>query len=310
MVRPAAAVLIGSVLLAGCSAGPAGQGGLSGTVRVDGSSTVAPLTTAAAEGFAERQPSVRVTVGTSGTGGGFEKFCNKETDLSDASRPISAEETAACTKNGVGFQPLHIADDALTVVVNKNAYWVDCLTTRQLHSIWQPDSRVADWSQVDPAFPDVPLQLFGPGTDSGTFDYFTEAVNGTAGASRTDYSPSEDDNVIVRGIAGSEGGLGYLGYSYFEENTGKLKALKIDSGRGCVAPGPRTAQDGSYRPLSRPLLVYASAAAVRRREVLAFLDYYVADNAALARDARFIPLSAAQEREVRSALDRLKEAAR
>lgn len=308
-----AAVMLTVSACGGADADTTGGGDgeqLSGSVKVDGSSTVAPLTTAAAELFAEEQPKVRVTVGTSGTGGGFEKFCNGETDISDASRPIKDEEKAACDKNGVTYEEFQIANDALTVVVNKDAEWVDCLTVQQLKKIWEPGSKVNNWNQIDAKFPDEPLKLFGPGTDSGTFDYFTEEINGEEGASRTDYSPSEDDNVIVQGVAGSQGGLGYFGFSYYEENTDKLKALKIDAGDGCVAPGVEAAQDGTYTPLARPLFIYPSAKALGREEVLAFVEYYVENNKAIAEDAQFIPLNSEQETKLNEALDKLKESAK
>lgn len=282
---------------------------LSGSVKVDGSSTVAPLTTAAAEIFAEDQPKVRVTVGTSGTGGGFEKFCNGETDLSDASRPIDDEEKKACESKGVEYSEFVVANDALTVVVPKANDWVECLTTDQLKKIWDEGSKVNNWNQIDPKFPDEPLKLFGPGTDSGTFDYFTEEINGEEGRSRTDYSPSEDDNVIVQGVAGSPGGLGYFGFTYYEENTDKLKALKIDSGKGCVAPSVDTAQDGTYTPLARPLYIYPSVEAAGRAEVMGFLEFYVDNHKSIAEDARFIPLNSEQESRLKAALDKLKAAA-
>lgn len=308
-----AALMLAVSACGGADAGTNGSAGreeLSGSVRVDGSSTVAPLTTAAAELFAEEQPKVRVTVGTSGTGGGFEKFCNGETDISDASRPIKDEEKAACDKNGVGYDAFQVANDALTVVVNKDAEWVDCLTVQQLKKIWEPGSKVDNWNEIDAKFPDEPLKLFGAGTDSGTFDYFTDVINGEEGASRTDYSPSEDDNVTVQGVAGSRGGLGYFGFSYYEENTDKLKALEIDNGEGCVAPGVEAAQTGEYAPLSRPLFIYPSAKALEREEVLAFVEYYVENNKAIAEDAKFIPLNSEQETELKKALDKLKESAK
>jgi phosphate transport system substrate-binding protein len=313
-VKPAAVLFAGALTLSACggeaastnSAPEVGDQELSGTVKVDGSSTVAPLTTAAAELYAEEQPKVRVTVGTSGTGGGFEKFCNGETDISDASRPIENDEKATCEKKGITYGQLAIANDALTVVVNKDADWVDCLTTKQLKAIWEPGSQIDNWNQVDPDFPDRPLKLFGPGTDSGTFDYFTEEINGEEGASRTDYSPSEDDNVIVQGVAGSQGGIGYFGFTYFEENADKLKALKIDSGGGCVAPSAKAAQDGTYTPLARPLFIYPSVEALDRDEVLGFVQFYVDNNAEIAKDALFIPLSGKQASELDSAFDQLK----
>ncbi|MWA08574.1 PstS family phosphate ABC transporter substrate-binding protein [Streptomyces sp. BA2] len=311
----AALVCAAAFSLSACGGGDAGGGSgdgeqLSGTVKVDGSSTVAPLTTAAAEIFAEEQPKVRVTVGTSGTGGGFEKFCNGETDISDASRPIKGEEKAACEKRSITYEDFKVANDALTVVVNKDADWVDCLTVEQLKKIWEPKSKVNNWNQIDPKFPDQALKLFGAGTDSGTFDYFTEAVNGEEGASRTDYSPTEDDNVTVQGVAGSKGGLGYFGYSYFEENTGKLKALKVDGGKGCVAPGVETAQSGEYAPLSRPLFIYPNAKSLDREEVLSFVEYYVENNKSIAEDAKFIPLNQKQEEQLKSDLDKLKASAK
>ncbi len=278
---------------------------LSGSVKIDGSSTVAPLSTAAAEFFAEEQSSVRVTVGTSGTGGGFEKFCNGETDISDASRPIKEEEVAACEKKSIEYVEIPVANDALTVVVSKDNDFVDCLTTDQLKKIWEPGSKVNSWKDVDPKFPDEKLELFGPGTDSGTFDYFTDAINGEEGASRTDYSPSEDDNVIVQGVAGSNGGLGYFGFTYYEENTDKLKALEIDSGNGCVAPSAKSAQDGSYTPLARPLFIYPSKAAAAKPHVKGFLDFYMENDADIAEQAQFIPLNDEQRSEAQRALQSL-----
>jgi phosphate transport system substrate-binding protein len=312
-VGPAALAFAAALTLSACGGGDAGNGSgsgdtkeLSGKVKVDGSSTVAPLSTAAAEFFAEEQSKVQVTVGTSGTGGGFEKFCNGETDISDASRPIKDEERAACEKKGVRYEEFTVANDALTVVVNKDASWVDCLTVDQLKKIWEPKSKINNWNQVDPKYPNEPLKLFGAGTDSGTFDYFTDAINGEEGASRTDYSPTEDDNVTVQGVAGSKGGLGYFGFSYFEENQGKLKALKVDGGDGCVAPGVETAQDGTYKPLSRPLFIYPNAKALERDEVEAYVEYYVENNGNIAKDAKFIPLNAEQEKELQADLEKLK----
>ncbi|MDI9888535.1 PstS family phosphate ABC transporter substrate-binding protein [Streptomyces sp. HNM0645] len=303
----AVAVAAGACGGADAGSGDGGGGGLSGTIRVDGSSTVAPLSTAAAQLFQQRNPGVRITVGTSGTGGGFEKFCNGETDIADASRRITAEEQARCAEKGVKYEELRIANDGMSVVVNKDNDFADCLTVEQLGRIWEPGSRVDNWNQVDPDFPDVELELFGPGTDSGTFDYFTRAVNGEEGRSRTDYSPSEDDNVTVQGVSGSKGGLGYFGLSYYEENKDRLKLLKIDGGNGCVAPTQTTVQNGTYRPLSRPLLIYPNAAALDRREVEAFVEYYVENSADIARAAQFVPLSSRQEDELRQDLTRLRE---
>jgi phosphate transport system substrate-binding protein len=308
---PAAVVLSSALVLTACGGnnnddGGTSGGSLSGSVRVDGSSTVAPLSTVAAESFQAEEPGVRVTVGTSGTGGGFEKFCNGETDISDASRPIKDEEKAACEAKGIAFDEFTVALDALTVVVNKENTWAKCLTVEQLNKIWGPGSTVNNWNQVDPSFPDEKLSLFGAGTDSGTFDYFTDAINGEEGASRTDYSPSEDDNITVQGVAGSKGGMGYFGFSYFEENMDKLNAVEIDGGSGCVAPSAEAAQDGSYTPLSRPLFIYPSANALERPEVLGFVEYYVENNATIADEALFIPLNDEQQAELAKKLEDLK----
>ena len=294
-VSLAAALAVG----AGC-----GGGGSSGAgVAIDGSSTVGPYVTAAAEGFRKEQPDVNVTVGISGTGGGFERFCRGETDLSNASRPIKDEETAECEKNGVEFIELQVANDALTVVVNAENGWATCLTVDELESMWKPGSKVRSWSQVRDGFPDVPLRLFGAGTDSGTFDYFTGEINGKEGASRTDYSASEDDNVTVQGVAGEKGGLGYFGFSYFEENQDKLNAVAIDGGGGCVAPSSSAAQDGTYVPLARPLFVYAKKDSLDRAGVSDFLAYMLVNERAIAERARFVPLNAEQLDRAKAVLD-------
>jgi len=271
-----------------------GGGDLSGTIRVDGSSTVGPLTEAVAEAFQQENPGVKVTVGTSGTGGGFEKFCAGETDISDASRPIKDDEEAPiCKKNGVAYKDVHVATDALTVMVNSDNP-VDCLTVDQLKAVWEPKSDLSNWSQIPdlkPSF-DASLKLFGPGTTSGTFDYFTESINGEEGESRKNYNNvGEDDNATVSGVAGDKGGMGYAGFSYYEENKDKLKALQIDGGKGCVAPSVETAQAGKYAPLSRPLFIYPSAKALKRPEVDAFLKYYL-DNVNKATESLgFVPLT-------------------
>jgi phosphate transport system substrate-binding protein len=294
----------------GTDTAAATEGGakLAGAIKIDGSSTVAPLMSAAAEFFGDGQQAVNVTVGTSGTGGGFEKFCNGETDVAAASRPIKDEEKAACDTKGVKYAELTIATDALTVVVPKENTWAECLTVDQLKKAWEPaaEGKVMSWKDIDAKFPDEPLKLFGPGTDSGTFDYFTDEVNGEEGASRKDYSPSEDDNVIVQGVSGSKGGLGYFGFTYFEENADKLKAVTIDSGNGCVAPSVATAQDGTYTPLARSLFIYPSIAAVKRPEVGAFLDFYVAQHSKVVTDAQFIPLNAEQEAKLKTDLEAIK----
>ncbi|WP_240436343.1 PstS family phosphate ABC transporter substrate-binding protein [Streptomyces sporangiiformans] len=317
-VAPVAPVALTAVVLlaasacggsaSGSASGDGGvEGDLSGTIRVDGSSTVAPLSTAAAQLFQGENPGVRVTVGTSGTGGGFEKFCAGETDISDASRPIEADEKAACQQNDITYEELQIANDGLSVVVNKDNDFAECLTIEQLKKIWEPGSKVNNWNQVDPKFPDEKLELFGPGTDSGTFDYFTEAVNGEEGASRTEYSPSEDDNVTVQGVAGSKGGMGYFGLSYYEENKDELKVLKIDGGDGCVEPTSKTVQDGSYKPLSRPLFIYPKASSLDKPEVEAFVEYYVENSAEIAEKALFVPLNQTQQADLNKDLKRLQE---
>ncbi len=302
----AALAISSALVLAACGGGSSsdssasGDPNLTGSVRIDGSSTVYPLTALAAEDFMAANPGVQVTVGSSGTGGGFEKFCRGETDANDASRNIKEEEIAACEAAGIQYAGLQVAVDALTVVVNKENTWATCLTVEELAAIWAPGSTVNNWNQVRADFPDVPLALFGAGTDSGTFDYFTDAINGEEGASRTDYTPTEDDNVTVQGVSGSQGGLGYFGFTYFEENADKLTAVQIDSGAGCVAPSVETAQDGSYTPLSRPLFIYPSKQALAKPEVRAFFDYYVANDAQIAADALFIPLNEEQKAKLQS----------
>ena len=297
------ALLLGLValLVAGCGGDDSrlerlddsGGGGsdLSGRIEADGSSTVGPYTTAAAERFQQANSGVQVTVGVSGTGGGFERFCRGETDLSNASRPIKEEEATACKDKGVEYVEFQVANDALTVVVNKDNDWATCLTTEQLAKIWGPESKVDNWNQVDSSFPDQKLSLFGPGTDSGTFDYFTGEINGEEGASRSDYNASEDDNTTVTGVAGEKGGLGYFGFSYFEENQDKLKALEIDGGDGCVAPSVKAAQDGTYKPLSRPLFIYVKKDALARPEVAAFMQYILDNETAIAEASQFVPLT-------------------
>jgi phosphate transport system substrate-binding protein len=273
-----------------------GGGDLSGTIRIDGSSTVAPLTEAVAEQFQADNSGVKVTVGTSGTGGGFEKFCAGETSISDASRAIEPEEVEACEKGGVKYEEVRVATDALTVVVNPENP-VNCLTVDQLGAIWGPQSKLSNWSEVpglEEEF-DEDLQLFGPGTDSGTFDYFTEEINGEEGVSRKDYNNvGEDDNATVTGVKGAPGGMGYFGYSYYQENEGTLKALEVDGGKGCVAPSAETAQDDEYVPLSRPLFIYPSAEALEKAEVKAFVDYYLENVNDIAESVGFIPLTEEQ----------------
>jgi phosphate transport system substrate-binding protein len=287
--------------------GSGGGGDLSGSIRIDGSSTVAPLTEAVAEEFMAENSGVRITVGTSGTGGGFEKFCAGETDISDASREIEPEEVDTCKKNGVGYKDVHIATDALTVMIN-NENPVSCLTVDQLAAIWGPDSKIGNWSEIpglEEEF-DEELALFGPGTDSGTFDYFTESINGDEGITRKDYNNvGEDDNATVKGVEGSPGGMGYAGFSYYTENEGQLKALEVDNGKGCVAPSVETAQDGSYAPLSRPLFIYPSEKALQKPEVKAFVEYYLENAGSVAESLGFVPLTEEQLAESEEAAEKI-----
>lgn len=260
------------------SVAPTSAQRLTGRIKVDGSSTVGPAVTAAAEMFRETQPKVQITVGISGTGGGFKKFLESEpslrTDISDASRPISAEEAARAKSLGIEFLELPLAYDGLSVVVHKDNAFCDHLTVEELKRIWAPDSTIRNWKDVRAGFPDLPLKLYGPGTDSGTFDYFTEVIVGKAKSSRSDYSASEDDNVLVQGVAGDRGALGYFGYGYYEENRNRLKLVAIDGGDGKpVLPSPETVRDGSYHPLGRPLFIYVNKSAAARPEVAAFVRF-------------------------------------
>lgn len=248
---------------------------LSGSILIDGSSTVYPIAEAMAEEFMVANPGVQVTVGTSGTGGGFEKFCSGQTQISNASRAIKDEEAQKCADAGIEFIELPVATDALTVVVNPENDWAQCLTVEELNTIWAPEAQgtVTNWNQVRPDFPDAPLVLYGPGTDSGTFDYFTDEINGEEGASRGDYTASEDDNVLVTGVEGDVNALGYFGYAYYAENQDRLKAVEIDGGEGCVAPSQEDVLNGTYVPLSRDLFIYVSKAALEEPQVAAFVDF-------------------------------------
>jgi phosphate transport system substrate-binding protein len=277
---------------------------LAGKIRADGSSTVAPFMSLAAERFRKQEPKVRITVGTSGTGGGFERFCRGETDLANASRPIKDEEEALCQKNRVATFPIQIANDGIAVVVNRANTWAKCLTVDQLKKIWEPGSKVSSWHDVDPSFPDEKLTLFGAGTDSGTFDYFTEAIVGEEGSSRSDYTPSEDDNVTVRGVSGSKGALGYFGLSYLLENEKLVRGVAVDGGDGCVEPTVTTVQDGSYKPLSRPLFTYPNEDALAEKPALdPFLTFVLDNQPQLARGAKFVPMTQAQLDNAHTALE-------
>ena len=310
------AVILLATTLAACggqSSGDTGSGseGISGEIVADGSSTVEPLTSAAGELFMQESPGVKVSVGTSGTGGGFEKFCNGETDISNASRPIKDDEEAPiCKDNGVEYTELQVATDALTIVVSKDNDFISCLTVEELQKLWEPaaEDKVTTWDQVNPDFPAEKIELYGPGTDSGTFDYFTDEINGEEGASRSDYNANEDDNVLVQGVAGSANALGYFGYTYFEENADSLKAVEVDSGEGCVAPSSEAAQDGSYSPLARPLFIYVNKASYNDKpQVKAFIDYYVEQDATIAEQAKYIPLSDEQRSELTKQAESLQQ---
>jgi phosphate transport system substrate-binding protein len=284
------------------SGGGGGGGDLSGKIRIDGSSTVAPLAQAAAEEFQAQNPDMKITVGTSGTGGGFEKFCAGETDISDASRPIKDdEEVPICKKNNVTYREVQVASDGIAVVTNPELK-VDCLTTDQLKELWNEGSKVTKLSQIDPKLPGTELSLFGPGTDSGTFDFFTDEINGEEGVSRKDYQPSEDDNVLVQGVAGEAGGLGYFGFSYYEQNQDKLNLVGVNAGSGCVKPSTEAIQSGDYKPLSRPLFMYPSEKALKRPEVKAFMDYVVENYQPIAEASQIVPMHQAQADEAKTVL--------
>jgi phosphate transport system substrate-binding protein len=261
---------------------------LSGTIQIDGSSTVFPITEAVAEEFNGVEPGVQVPVGVSGTGGGFERFCGGETDISDASRPIADDEIPICEAAGIEFIEIPVAYDGLSVVKNPANDWVSCLSVEQLTTIWHASAEgtITSWSDIDPSWPDQELVLFGPGTDSGTFDYFDEVI--TDGEHRPDYTPSEDDNVLVQGVAGDEGALGYFGLAYLEANRGTIDGIEIDGGEGCVAPMAETVESGEYQPLSRPLFIYVKVESADKPEVQAFVNFYLENVPALSGDVGYV----------------------
>lgn len=266
-------------------------------VKVDGSSTVYPVTEAVAEEFQKANKGLKVTVGVSGTGGGFKKFCRAETDISNASRPISASEMKDCKAAGVEYFELPVAFDALTVVINPRNTWLKQATVAELKKMWEPaaQGKITRWNQVNPAWPDQPMKLFGAGSDSGTFDYFTEAIVGKSKSSRGDFTASEDDNVLVQGVAGDVNAIGYFGYAYYAENTNKLKALPIieKDGKPAVAPSEKSVLDGSYQPLARPIFIYVNAKSMAKPEVKKFVEYYMKDGAKMAKEVKYVPLPAA-----------------
>jgi len=283
-----------AVALASVAAAIAGAQAIRGTVNSDGSSTVAPFAQAAAESFERRYSGANVLVGVSGTGGGFERFCKNETDLSNASRPIRLSEAKKCHDANIGYIQFLVANDGISLVVNRENTWATCLTTDELKKVWDRGSTVDNWNEIRSSFPNVPLKLFGPGTDSGTFEFFTEKVNGTARRSRSDYSASEDDNVLVRGVAGERGAMGYFGLSYYLSNQNRLKVVNVNAGGGCVKPSIASVQSRAYRPLSRGLFVYAKKKSFKRDVVAAFIRHMIVNEKAISRTARIVPLTKKQ----------------
>ena len=264
--------------------------GLSGKIRIDGSSTVFPITEAVAEEFQKLHRKVRVTVGISGTGGGFKKFTTGQTDINDASRPIKGKEKDKAAKNDIDYIDLPVAYDGLSVVINPKNDFLDYLTVTELRKIWQPGSTVKNWNDVRPHWPNKPIKLYGPGADSGTFDYFTKKINGKSQASRSDYTASEDDNVLVMGVAGDTYALGYFGYAYYKENQDKLKVVAIDGGDGPIKPSEKTINDGTYKPLSRPIFIYVSNKAAKRPVIKKFVPFYLKNAAVLSKEVGYVPL--------------------
>jgi phosphate transport system substrate-binding protein len=280
-----------------------GDEALTGSIAIDGSSTVYPFAQAAAELFNEDNPDVKISVGQSGTGGGFEKFCAGETDISDASRPIKDDEEApVCKQGGVSYSEVQIANDGIAVVTNKDLK-VDCLTVDQLKKVWNKGSKVSSLKEVDSSLPADKLSLYGPGTDSGTFDFFTDQINGEEGVTRESYEASEDDNQLVTGVSQDKGGLGYFGFSYYESNMDKLNLVGVGEGSGsCVKPSSESIQDGSYKPLSRPLFMYPSADAMKRPEVKGFMDFVLANQEAIAKASKIVPMTSEQATAAKDAL--------
>lgn len=286
-------LLIGlAASISSCGSGGSTDSGMTGTVEIDGSSTVYPITEVVTEDFGDVEPNVEVTIGVSGTGGGFKKFSRGEIDISDASRPIKDKEKKACEEAGIGYHEISVAYDGLAVLVNPENDWVDNFTVEELKKIWEPSAQenITKWNQIRPEWPDKEIRLFGPGVASGTYDYFTEAIVGESGKSRGDFTASEDDNVLVQGIAGDKYGLGFFGLAYFEENKDKLKLVGVDNGNGAILPTMETVKDGSYAPLSRPLFIYVSSKGAERPEVRAYVDFYLENAGALASEVGYIAL--------------------
>lgn len=294
LVRVAGVALVLLLPLAACGGGGDASDdpyALTGMVTIDGSSTVFPISEAMAEEFQIANPGVRVTVGISGTGGGFKKFCGGETDISDASRPIKETEIELCRENGIAPIEIPVASDGLTVVRNPANDWATCMTVDELKRVWQPGSSITRWNQVRPEWPDKEIKLYGPDTDSGTFDYFTEAVVGEEDASRDDYTASADDNVLVVGVQGDRGSLGYFGFAYYEESSDVLGAVAVDNGNGCVLPSRETIENGTYAPLSRPMFIYTKAQALAKPQVRAFLQFYLDNAQIFVPEVGYVPLA-------------------
>jgi len=282
--------------------GGGGGGDLSGNIRIDGSSTVQPFAEAAAELFNEENPGVKVTVGGSGTGDGFEKFCRGETQISDASRPIEEDETKLCAQGNIKPVEVQVANDGITVVTNKSLK-VDCITTGQLKKVFGKGAKATNLSQAGGNLPDQELALFTPGTESGTFDFFTEQINGEEGVQRTEgIQTSADDNVLVTGVSGEDGGFGYFGFSFYDQNKDKLNAVAVDGGSGCETPSLETIQSGDYKPLARPIFMYPSEASLKKPEVKAFLDYVAENYAEIAEVAKIVPMNEEQASKAKSAI--------
>lgn len=291
------ALIVTSLLIVGiiaaCGGGEGGSGAESSEILIDGSSTVFPISQAVAEEFRVDRPEVQIPVGISGTGGGFKRFVEGEIDIADASRPIKDSESAQAAANGVEFTEFTIAYDGLSIVINKSNDFATCLTVAELKQIWEPGSSVDNWNEVRSEFPDKPLRLYGPDTDSGTFDYFTAAINDKEDASRADYTASSDDNVLVQGVSGDQGAMGYFGFAYYTENSEILNVVSVDGGDGCVGPSVTTINDGSYAPLSRPMFIYVNNASLERTEVRDFIEYYMNNAAELAEEVGYVGLSEA-----------------
>ena len=303
MIAVAAGALAVGVTACGSSDSSSTTSSVSGAVAIDGSSTVFPFAQAAAEGFQSANPDAKVTVGESGTGGGFEKFCAGEIDIADASRPIDeADEVPVCKKNNVEYAQIEVANDGIAIVTNASLKMA-CLTTDQLNQLWKKGSDVSNYSQLGSGVPAGKVSLYGPGTDSGTFDFFTEEINGEKGDTRTDYQPSEDDNVLVQGVEGDSTALGYFGYSYYETNADKLNLVAVDGGDGCIKPSVETIQNGTYKPLSRTLYMYVNTASLADKpQVKAFMNYAVYNADESATTAQIVPLTAEQLTTAKDAL--------